>query len=71
MNFFLVRDFQSLSIKQIFNWVKIALPKSNDFELLPDLIVEHLPHMEQLKSSFAELENASQKEFSVPFVDTY
>jgi membrane protein len=69
--FVLVRDIQSLSIKQVFDWLNIALPLSIAFEDLPDLVVEHLPNLESLKNSFAELESASQKEFAAPFATLY
>ncbi len=69
--FVLVRDFQNLSVQEIFNCLQYALPRSKDFEFLPDLIVEHLPHMEKLKTSFAQLESATQKEFSSPVADIY
>ncbi|PCJ42229.1 MAG: hypothetical protein COA71_06480 [SAR86 cluster bacterium] len=69
--FVLVRDLQSLSIQQIFTWLNIALPKAKDFELLPDVIVQHLPNMEDLEKRFTNLENVSQKEFDAPFADVY
>ena len=64
--FVLVRDFQNLSVQEIFSWLNYALPQSKDFDSLPSLIVEHLPQIDTLKSSFAGLENAIQKEFSAP-----
>lgn len=69
--FVLVRDIQSLSIQQLLGWLNIALPLPIAFEELPDLIMEHLPNVESLKNSFADLDIASQKEFAVPFADIY
>ena len=62
--FVLVRDYQTLSIQQILTWLNVAPPKVNDFESLPEVIVQHLPQIEKLKRSFAELETTSKKEFS-------
>ncbi len=70
-DFVLVRDFQNLSVQEIFAWLNYALPKSKDFESLPDLIVEHLPRLEELKNSFAGLENATHKEFSNSLSDIH
>jgi len=69
--FVLARDFQSLSMQQVFSWLNVALPKSDDFESLPDLIIQHLPQLDKLKDSFAELENTSKREFAVPLADIY
>ena len=69
--FVLVRDFQDLSVEKIFGWFNFALPKAKDFESLPSLIINHLPQIEKLKSSFAGLENATRKEFAAPLTDIY
>lgn len=69
--FVLVRDFQDLSVEEIFGWFNFSLPKAKDFESLPSLIIDHLPRIEKLKSSFAGLENATRKEFAAPLTDIY
>lgn len=69
--FVLARDFQSLSMQQVFSWLNVALPRTDDFESLPDLIIQHLPQLDKLKGSFAELENTSKREFAVPLADIY
>jgi membrane protein len=69
--FVVVRDFKDLSVQEIFSWLNFSQPKAKDFESLPSLIADHLPQIEKLKSSFAGLENATQKEFAGPLTDIY
>ncbi len=67
----LVRDIQSLTVQQVMGLLNTAMPTLKDFELLPDIILQHLPNMKHVKNSFAEIENASQKEFSVPLAKIF
>lgn len=67
----LVRDIQSLTVQQVMALLNTTMPRLQDFELLPDIITQHLPNIEDVKSSFAEIENVSQKEFSVPLAKIF
>ncbi len=69
--FILSRDLQAVSLDQVFSWLDLALPRAKDFENLPELIVQHLPALENLKSRFVNLETASQAEFNIPFSSVF
>ena len=69
--FILSRDLQTISLQQLFTWLDVAMPKGSDFDNLPELILQHIPDLENLKQRYANLEKSSQEAFAMSFASIF
>jgi len=69
--FVLVRDLSQLPLEAELGWLDISLPRMQDFDQLPDLIRQHLPNLDLLKTGFVNIEAASKTELKLSFAELF
>lgn len=69
--FILSRDLQAVTIQEVLSWLNVALPTEKDFQNLPDLIVRHIPALENLKARYSIMESTLKEEFNIPFTTAF